>query len=92
MRSFILNSRPFVVFDANNQEHRSLYNKFLKTRSWKHNPYQWIIDDSSLDVVHNINSKILRYYMNAEFSVKKTKKPAPKKVLSIKTANSKYNS
>ena len=92
MRSFILNSRPFVVFDANNQEHRSLYNKFLKTRSWRHNPYQWIIDGSSLDVGPNINSKILKYYMNAEFSGKKTKKPAPKKVLSIKTANSKYNS
>jgi hypothetical protein len=92
MRSFILKSRPFVVFDANNQEHRSLYNKFLKTHSWKHCPYQWLIDDTSLDVVHNINSKMLKYYMNAEFSTKKTKKSTPKKILTIKTANSKFNS
>jgi hypothetical protein len=91
-KSFILTQRPFVVFDAANAEHRGLYNKFLKTRSWKHSTCQWLIDDSSLDVVHNINRKMIQYYMSQEFSTKKTKKPSTKKILTLKTANSKHNS
>jgi hypothetical protein len=70
--------RPSCIFDANNAEHRKLFYTFEKTMKWAHCPYQWLIDDDSMDVVHHIRKKMLNYYMRAEFVAKKAK-TAPKK-------------
>ena len=92
LKSFVLGQRPVRIFDATNAEHRDLYYRFTKTKSWKLCPYQWVIDDDSMDVVHNMGKKMLKYYTDLEFAVKKPRKPANKKVLKIKTVNSKFNS
>jgi hypothetical protein len=76
LKSFILFQRPTKLFDATDPEHRALFHKFLKTQSWAHSPYQWAIDDDSLDVVHCINKKMVEYYLASEFVVKKPRKPA----------------
>jgi hypothetical protein len=74
LKTFILHQRPIKIFDPSLAEHRGLYHKFLKTMSWAHCPYQWAIDDDSLDIVHCINKKMLNYYTNAEFVAKKPRK------------------
>lgn len=83
LKTFILHQRPVAIFNPELLEHRELFYKFLKTMSWTHCPYQWAIDDDSLDVVHCINKKMIKYYMNAEFVVKKPRKSAQKNVYKI---------
>jgi len=75
--------RPAYIFDANNPEHRKLFYTFEKTMKWSHCPYQWVIDDDSVDVVHNIRKKMISYYMRAEFTVKKAKSAPKKPVLKM---------
>ena len=83
LKSFVLGQRPVRIFDATNAEHRSLYYKFSNTKSWKLCPYQWVIDDDSVDVVHNMSKKMLKYYTDREFVVKKPQETKYKKVLKI---------
>ncbi len=83
LKSFVLTQRPVKIFDAGNAEHRNLYYKFTNTKSWKLCPYQWAIDDDSIDVVHNMSKKMLKYYSDLEFNVKKPRKTTSKKVLKI---------
>lgn len=63
--------RPWSHFDPANKDHRSHFNEFLKTRSWKGCPVQWVIADDSQDVVHYINKVLLNYYTALEFVPKK---------------------
>ena len=87
LKSFILHQRPVQIFDPSNLEHRQLFYKFQTTQSWAHCPYQWAIDDDSLDVVHNMSKKLVAYCLAAEFVVKKprkTTKTPEKNVFKIK--------
>jgi len=76
-------TRPFKTFDPSSAEHRELFYKFEKTWTWTHCPYQWDIDDDSLDVVHHIRKKLLDFYMKNEF-VELVEQKQPKNVLKIK--------
>lgn len=73
-----LHQRPWTLFDPANKDHRSYFNKFLKTRSWSECPVQWIIGDDSQDIVHYISKVLLNHYTSAEFSPKKRKRVAKK--------------
>lgn len=75
LKSFV-RQRPATIFDPTNREHRELFYTFLKTWSWTHCPYVWIITDDSTDVVHYIQKKLTAYYMDKEFakSVAKTRR------------------
>lgn len=87
LKSFVANHRPTKIFDPENEEHRSIFYKYLKAQSWSHSPYQWAIDDDSVDVVHCISKKLVSYYLTHEFVVKKPQKPQktpPKNVFKIK--------
>ncbi len=80
--------RPFVQFDPKNKEHRQLFFKFLRTSSWAHSPYQWLLDDDCVSVVHNILNKLTLHYTTREFKPvakkqRKTIKIVDKKVLKI---------
>jgi len=88
LKTLVKHQRPFVIFDPKNTEHRTLYYRFLKTQSWKHSPYQWAIDDDSLDVIHSIQKKLIDYYTALEFKSvakkqQKNTKTVDKKVLKI---------
>ena len=74
LKSFLLNTRPFTIFDPSSRNHRESYFKFQQTKSWKHSPVQWTIDDDSSDIVHCINKKLVDYYTSKEF-IKKTTTP-----------------
>lgn len=83
MLNSLAQQRPIVIFDPKNKDHRELFYTFLRTTSWKNCPYQWAIDDASLDVVHCINKKLLAHYIQQEFT-KKVVKTVPKPVASKK--------
>jgi hypothetical protein len=88
LKSFVQHNRPYAVFDAKNAEHRDLYYKFLHSASWKHCPYQWLIDDDSADVVYYIQKKLIDYYMDIEFKTvakkpQKSRKSTDKNVFKI---------
>ena len=81
LKSLAKIQRPLVEFDPENIEHRRYYKKFLQTNAWRHCPYQWQIDDYSVDVVHYINKKLIEYYIknDTELIAKKKQSTKPKK-------------
>jgi hypothetical protein len=72
LKTFLL-SRPYTLFDAANADHRRAYQSYLKTNSWSGCPYQFVVEEPFLDLLANINHKLVRYYMNGEFAKTKTK-------------------
>lgn len=73
-----LRQRPWTEFDPANKIHRAYFNAFLKTGSWSDCPVQWVITDSSNDVVHHLSRILLEHYTGAEFAPKKRKIVAKK--------------
>jgi hypothetical protein len=84
LKTLHIHSRPFAVFDPTSTDHRRYYQQFLKTGSWQHSPYQWIIDDDCIDVVHHIDKKIVNFYLQTEFSRKRRPAKPSTQVLKIK--------
>lgn len=74
LKTWLLGSKPYAIFDANNAKHRAAYNDFLRNQSWRDSPYQFICEEPYLDLPTNINAKLLTYYLNREFSTKVHKK------------------
>ena len=72
LKSFLL-SRPYAIFDAENPKHRLAYKKYLETSSWAHCDFQFVLEEPFLDLPHNIDHKMVRYYINNEFKKTKTK-------------------
>jgi len=73
LKSFLL-ARPYAVFDAEDQKHRIAYQTFLEKNSWGSCPYQFVLEESHLDLISNINQKMVEYYIKQEFSPKKKTK------------------
>lgn len=69
-----LYSRPWVVFDPFNKNHREQYFNFIKTGTWGRCPYRFIIPDDQGDLLTMIQRSLVRYYVEKEF--KTTKPPA----------------
>lgn len=68
MSILFLKARPMVAFDAYNAEHRKYYLEFIKHRTWGHCPVRFMADGLYGDLVSHINSKMLDYYVHAEFN------------------------
>lgn len=66
--------RPFVVFDANNRDHREWFAQFQKFGTWGKCPVRFIISDDHGDLVTLIQRKLIAYYVDQEFNVGMTKK------------------
>lgn len=65
--------RPYMQFDAENIEHRRYVSAFLRTLSWKDCPYQWKIDDSSLNLHFYFTKKLVEYYMSKDIEISDVK-------------------
>jgi hypothetical protein len=61
--------RPYMHFDAKNIEHRRYITTFLKTMSWRNCPYQWKIDDSSLNLHYYFQKKLLEFYISKDTEI-----------------------
>lgn len=60
--------RPHVVYDANNAEHRKYFFEFVKSTTWGHCPYRFVLEDQgSADFVATMQRRTLEYYMGKEF-------------------------
>lgn len=70
LKTWILRNRPYAIFDASNKEHRQAYNVFLRTNTWSHCPYQFVLEEPYTDLVANITYKLVDYYTKQEFKSK----------------------
>jgi len=61
--------RPFVVFDANNKDHRLHYHNFVTTGSWGQCPVRFVVDDDHGDLITMIQRNLIKYYSNKEFGL-----------------------
>jgi hypothetical protein len=64
--------RPEVPFDPKNEEHRSLYRAYRKSRSWGHSPYRFTVPGKWGITLGHIESMLLDHYTELE-SVKEGK-------------------
>ena len=64
-------SRPVVVFDPSNKEHREHYATYVKTKTWGKSPVRFVIDDptgaSNTNIAYSIQRLISEYYVLQEF-------------------------
>lgn len=67
LKSFLM-SRPSVVFDATNRAHREAYANFVQKGNWSDCPFQFVLEEPFMDLLSNINFKMVRYYMQSEFA------------------------
>ena len=69
-------SRPWTVFDANNNEHRRWYYEFVQHRSWSRCPYRFIVPEDHGDLITMCQRALVKYYVEHEFNsvVKKPRK------------------
>jgi len=70
MSKLSLYSRPFVLFDPNNKDHRRWFMHFNKYYTWGRCPVRFIIEDDHGDLVSMIQRKLIRYYVDKEFKKK----------------------
>ena len=88
MSRLALHSRPFVVFDPSNREHRRWFAEFNRSAKWGNCPVRFVVEDDNGDLVTMIQRRLIQYYVGREFVpvtaktvVKKPQKTARKKVI-----------
>lgn len=59
--------RPYVVFDAQNKEHRKWYAEFQRNRTWGHCPVRFILAETSSNLVTQIQRELVDHYVTHEF-------------------------
>ena len=61
--------RPFVAFDAEDEQHRHWFAEFQKYGTWGRCPVRFICPDQHGDLVTLIQQKLIAYYVDQEFNV-----------------------
>ena len=74
MNNLVFYGRPLVVFNPADAEHRKLYHEFVKTGSWGHCPYRFIVPDERGIVSAVLQRTMVEYYLKQEFDTKSRKK------------------
>lgn len=67
LKSFV-KTRPYVVFDPENSDHRSAYFEFLSTGKWGNSPYRFILEEPFVDLPTCLSSKMMKYYAEIELT------------------------
>ena len=78
MRRLALFGRPWVVFDAENKEHRRWFAEFNRSLTWSNCPVRFVVDDDHGDLVTMIQRNLIQYYVDKEFGTEKNPKIRPK--------------
>lgn len=71
MSRLALFGRPWVVFDASNKDHRRWFAEFNINQTWSHCPVRFVVDEDHGDLVTMIQRRLIQYYVDREFVVKK---------------------
>lgn len=62
-----LYGRPFVVFDAQNKDHRRWFAEFNKNLSWKNCPVRFVVNEDHGDLITQIQRSLIQFYVDKEF-------------------------
>ena len=63
-----LYGRPYVCFDASNQEHRRYFAEFITNGTWGKCPVRFVIEDQgAADLVALMQRRVIEYYITSEF-------------------------
>ena len=68
MSRLALHSRPFVVFDPANKEHRKWFAEFNRSAKWGSCPVRFVVEDDNGDLVTMFQRRLIQYYVSREFS------------------------
>jgi hypothetical protein len=67
MSRLALHSRPFVVFDPANKEHRKWFAEFNRSAKWGSCPVRFVVPEDHGDLVTMIQRQLVHYYVGKEF-------------------------
>lgn len=70
MSRLALHSRPFVVFDPNNKDHRKWFAEFNHSARWGNCPVRFVVEDDKGDLITMIQRSLIQYYVSKEFATK----------------------
>lgn len=75
MSKLELSGRPFVVFNAQDKDHRRWFAEFNERRTWANCPVRFVIDNDHGDLITMIQRALIKYYVDREFRRGLTRKP-----------------
>ena len=70
MSRLALYGRPWVVFDAQNKEHREWFAEFNKSGAWGKCPVRFVVNDDHGDLITQIQRELIQFYVDKEFGTK----------------------
>ena len=73
MNYLMTRTRPYVLFDVEDPEHRKLFAQYILTGRWNHCPYQFVADEPTQIDVGTIQRQLIAYYTRKEFGKKLSK-------------------
>jgi len=82
LKTWLLDKKPYAVFDAVDPKHRQAYYDFIQQGNWSNIPYRFVLEEMYTDLPSSINQKLTAYYMAQEFK-KTTTKVLTKKPLKL---------
>jgi len=59
--------RQWVVFDAQNKDHRKWFANFNKTGAWGSCPVRFVVNDDHGDLITQIQRELIAHYVGKEF-------------------------
>ncbi len=68
MSQLLIHSRPWVIFDPANAQHRQYYQDFAQNKTWSNCPVRFILPLNYSDLVSMIQQSLADYYVNNEFT------------------------
>ena len=89
MSRLALYGRPWVVFDAQNKEHREWFAEFNKSGAWGRCPVRFVVNDDHGDLITQIQRELIQFYVDKEFGTKDNPKVRTRSV--AKTPQKKVN-
>lgn len=62
-----LHGRQYMVFNANNKEHRKWFADFNASRKWGNCPVRFVLNDAHGDLITQIQRELIQFYVDKEF-------------------------
>ena len=59
--------RQWVVFDAQNKDHRKWFANFNTTGAWGQCPVRFVVNDDHGDLITQIQRELIAHYVGKEF-------------------------
>ena len=67
MSRLALYGRPWVVFCAQNKNHREWFAEFNKSGAWGRCPVRFVVNDDHGDLITQIQRELIQFYVDKEF-------------------------